>query len=176
MRTRWPEILIALLAASLVTLAGCQQAGIEVPFETIEQEDNYSGGMGYPDLEPRAILVTTPEEIGLVQGFISRAALEQLNALDFQQHVVIAVFRGRQANSGFPTIIERITRHDDQATVYAQFWEMRGYGHTDLVTSPYHVVKVRRDAGINQDTTLILKSRLFYPTLWRRLFTGWRVH
>ncbi len=171
MRTRWPGILIALLAASLVTLAGCQPPGVDVPFETIEQDPNNIGStLAYPDGESRAILVTMPEEISQIEKFVSQAALEQLDALDFQQYVVIAVFRGRKANGGYPTIIERITLYDDQATIYAQFWNPSKEGPLviALETSPYHVVKVRRDAGINQDTTLILKSRLVVPTPPRR--------
>ncbi len=170
MRTKWPGILIALLTASLVTLVGCQQTGINVPFETIGQATEYSGAMGYPDGEPLVILLTTPGEISQIEEFISQAALEQLTALDFQQYVVIAVFRGLKSNTGFPTIIERVTLRDNQATVYTQFWDegKGGYAVGAASTSPYHLVKVHRDAGINQDTTLHLESRLVVPTPPRR--------
>ena len=165
MRPGLRRILIALLAAWLVTLAGCQLIGVAVPFETIGEATEYTGAMGYPDGEPLAILLTTRDDIRQIEEFVSQSTLEQLEALDFQLHVAVALFRGLKGSTGYQTIIERIVLLDNRATVYAQFWDegKGGYPVGAASTSPYHLVKVRRDSGFNQDTTLILKSRPVVP-------------
>jgi hypothetical protein len=49
--------------------------------------------------------------------------------------------------------------------IYAQFWEPSPYyGYTGAATSPYHVIKVRRDGGVIQETELVLQSQVITPT------------
>jgi len=133
----------------------------ELPFETIEQSD-----LGdYSIREPRVILVTAPQEIDRLEGLITQEALDRLAELDFEQYFAIAVFRGRQASSGYDTIIERVARRDNKVVVYAQLWDRTvHYGVTQEETSPYHLIKVRRDDGVSQETELVLQSREITPT------------
>ena len=155
---------IALLGIALLALAGLTSCGpreTELPFETIERSD-YGD---YSIREPRVVLVTNQDEIDQLEGLISQEALDQLAELDFQQYFAIAVFRGRQATSGYDTVIERVARQGDKIVVYTQFWEPRpDQVILTMVTSPYHLIKMRRDDGVSQETELVFQSLLVTPT------------
>jgi len=111
------------------------------------------------------VLVTSRQEIDQLEGLISQAALNQLAELDFQQYFAIAVFRGTQATSGYDTVIERVARQGDKIVVYTQFWEPRpDQVILTMVTSPYHLIKMRRDNGVSQETELIFQSLVVTPT------------
>ena len=158
---------IALLGLSfftLLALAGltaCGPGETELPFETIERSD-----LGdYSVREPRLILITAPQEIDQVEGLITREALDRLVELDFGQYFAIAVFRGTQATSGYDVIVERVARRGDKIVVYAQFWSPSPhYGVRNEATSPYHLIKVRRDDGVSQETELVFRSLVVTPT------------
>jgi hypothetical protein len=136
-------------------------------FETIERRD-WSGDIGlepYSGAEPRVILVTTRQEIDRLKLLVTQQAMDQLAGLDFGQYFVIAVFRGRKASSGHDTIVERVARRGNKIVIYAQFWELSPhYAYTAAETSPYHVIKVRRDGGVIQETELVLQSQVITPT------------
>lgn len=158
----------ALWLTIVVILAGmtaCGSRETELSFETIERNDTYSPEEGYGGLELRVVFVTTRQEIDQLEGLISQAALDHLAELNFEQYFAIAVFRGRQPYSGYATIIERVARQGDKIVVYAQFWEPSPYYevlHTE--TSPYHLIQVRRDDGVSQETELIFQSLVVTPT------------
>jgi len=133
----------------------------ELPFETIERSD-YGD---YSVREPRVVLVTSLQEIDRLEGLVDQRALGQLAELDFQQYFAIAVFRGTQGTSGYDVIIERVARRGDEIVVYAQFWETSPYYEVTMeVTSPYHLIRVRRDDGESQEIELVLHTRMLTPT------------
>jgi hypothetical protein len=145
----------------LTGMTSCGPKEIELTFETIERSDLGS----YSIREPCLILITAPQEIDQVEGLITQEALDRLAELDFGQYFAIAVFRGRQATSGYDTMIERVARRGDKIVVYAQFWgPSPHYGVQNEATSPYHLIKVRRDDGVDQETELVLQSRAVTPT------------
>jgi hypothetical protein len=155
------------ILAILVGATACESRETELPFETIEQGD----WAGYGDLESdsipqtRLVLVTSRDGTAQLEGMVSPEAMDQLARLDFGRYFAIALFRGRQASSGYDTIIERVARQGDEVVVYAQFWEPSPYyAVTDEATSPYHMIKVRRDDGVIQETELVLQSRTVTPT------------
>jgi hypothetical protein len=149
------------ILAILVGTTACGSRETESPFETIERSD-YSD---YSVQEPRGVLVTSKEETAQLEDWVSPEAMHQLARLDFEQYFAIALFRGRQASSGYDTIIERVARRDGKVVVYAQFWEPSPYWEVrNEASSPYHVIKVRRDNGVIQETELVLQSRLVTPT------------
>jgi hypothetical protein len=145
----------------LVAMATCGPREIELPFATIERSD-----LGdYSIREPRLILVTAPQEIDQLEGLIAQEALDRLAELDFEQYFAVVVFRGTQATSGYDTIIERIARRGDKIVAYVQFWEPSPhYAVLDEATSPYHLVRVRRDGSALRETELVLRSRTVTPT------------
>lgn len=155
------------IVAILVGLTACGPNETELPFETIEQGDRAGHGspLPYPIQETRLVLVTSREEATQLEDQVSPEAMDQLSRLDFGRYFAIALFRGPQASSGYDTIIERIARQDGKVVVYAQFWEPSPhYTVLDVVTSPYYVVKVHRDDGVDQEIELVLQSQAVTPT------------
>jgi len=143
-------------------LMACGPRETELPFETIEQ---YHRSEGYDSPEPCLVLITSQQEIDRLESLVSRGALEQLAELDFQQYFAIAVFRGVRPTSGYDIIIERIARRGDKIVVYAQFWEPRlDQVILPEVTSPYHLIKVRRGDGVSQETELVFQSQIVTST------------
>lgn len=165
-------VLFTLLA--LIILVGVIACGpkptelpkeIQLPFDTIERNDNLSAEEGYSGQEPRVIFITTRQAIDRLKGLVTQETIDRLAELNFQQYFVLAVFRGRQATFGYDTIIERVARRGNKIVIYAQFWEPSPYYVVQAAeTSPYHVIKVRRDDGVLQETELVLQSRLITPT------------
>ncbi len=158
------------LVALLVGLTACRPGELLRPerklsFETLERNDTYSAEEGYGGLEPQVIRIAEPGEIGQLEGLISQEALGQLAGLDFQQSFALLLLRGRQANTGYATLIEQVARRDDQLVIYAQFWEPSGYYEVQPeATSPYHLIKVRRDETVAQITDVVLRSQMVTPT------------
>jgi hypothetical protein len=158
---------LAVLVAGLAGMTACGSREIELPFETIEQGDwaGHFSPLPYAIRETRLVLVTSREETAQLEDWVSPEAMDQLSQLDFARYFAIALFRGPQASSGYDTIIERVARRDGKVVVYAQFWEPSPYYSVlDTVTTPYHVIKVRKDDGVGQEAELVLQSRAVTPT------------
>ncbi len=158
---RHPCFLWLTIVVILMGMTACGVGETELPFETIERSD-YGD---YSIHEPRVVLITNRQEIDQLKGLISQAALDQLAELDFQQYFAIAVFRSTQATSGYDVIVERVTRQGDKIVIRAQFWAPSP--HLEIfneVTSPYHLIKVRRDNSVSQETELVLQSLVVTPT------------
>lgn len=153
------------IAVVLMGLTACGARETELSFETIERNDNYSAEEGYGGLEPCVVLVISQDEIERLEGLVSQEALDQLAELDFGQYLVIAVFRSRQATSGYDTVIKRVARQGDKIVVYVQFWEPSPHWEIQSAeTSPYHLIRVRQDDGMSHEIKLVLQSQLVTPT------------
>ncbi len=171
MRKQLRFLCLALLVIlAVVTACGpkpTQSQETDLPFETIERRD-WSGEIGlepYSGAEPHVILVTSRPEIDRLKLLVTPQAMAQLAALDFGQYFAVAVFRGRKPYLGYDTIIERVAKRDNKIVIYVQFWELSPYyAYGAMATSPYHVIQVRRDSGVVQETELVLQSRVITPT------------
>jgi hypothetical protein len=153
------------IAVVLIGLTACGVRETELSFETIERNDNYSAEEGYGGLESRVVLVISQDEIKQLEGLVSQAALDQLAELDFGRYFAIAAFRSRQATSGYAIVIKRVVRKGDRIVVYAQFWEPSSYWEVQSAeTSPYHLIRVRRDDEVSHEIELVLQSQLITPT------------
>ena len=152
----WLTIVVILMG-----MTACEPRETVLSFETIERSD-YSD---YSVQEPRVILVTNQGDATQLTGLISQETLDLLAELDFQQYFAIAVFRGTQATSGYDVIVDRVARRGDKIVIRAQFWEPSPHWEIlNEVTSPYHLVRVRRDDGVSQETELVLQSPVITPT------------
>lgn len=165
-----------LFLATLALLAGasaCRPKATETPqltewpietellFETIVRGD----GGEYEGSTPRVISIASRQDIDRLDGLIGQNVQDRLAEVDFSRYLVIAVFRGHQANAGHDTFIERVTRRGDAVVVYTQFREPRpDQVAEDIATSPYHIIKVPRDEDIGRETELLLQIQMVTPT------------
>jgi hypothetical protein len=132
--------LLALVTLSL-GLGGCiEKSSQELHFETISQ----SNSANWEDREPGLVIIDSAEEAKEVLPFIQNddKAILGLNQLDFSNQFAILAFRGWQPTvlSGFQ--VDHIVRQGRTVTFRAKSGELDGQ---DMVTSPYHLVKVHKD-------------------------------
>lgn len=167
--------LFTLLALIAVILGGCatlfpvpvisplrtpDEHEIEIPFETIIQEEMGEGAL-YFGPAPYLALLTSAEDVDTYWGMLSPEILERIREVDFEAHAVVVLFRGNQLSSGYEVVIERISCLDDVLMVDAQFWQPRlGEAALAALTEPFHIVEVERSGCIAPDVQLELHSRV----------------
>lgn len=95
--------------------------------------------------EVELLFLTSSEQIASIQDQVSSATLQQLQNINFDEDVVIALLRGLKPSNNYQTVIERIVQQDHQLIIHAQFWEPNPqWESTTAETSPCHLVKVAR--------------------------------
>lgn len=81
-----------------------EQPAVNLPFQSVE----HASGTGelYEDRQPGVIVISTAEEVAKLDGRITPESLAQLQTLDYQKHLAIAVFQGWKPADGFDIPIE----------------------------------------------------------------------
>jgi hypothetical protein len=145
-----------LFVVSLVLVA-CGQPAVDLPFQSIEQRPASGTGVRYEDHQPGVIVISAADEVDKLEGLITPESLAQLQALDYQKHLAMAVFQGWKPTDGFDIQVERITRAGDQVSIIAQAKERQpDLKRNDVVTSPYHLVVVDKLSEWNKPVTFKL--------------------
>jgi hypothetical protein len=121
-------------------LIGCRPKETELPFETIEHRE--SAGVIWEAKEPELMIMSTPEDLAQINDLFTKDAQAQLRAMDFDTYFAIASFLGRQGDSHEGIQIERAVRRGDAISVYVHVGKP---GMFEIVSSPYHLVKVRKE-------------------------------
>ena len=169
MRQFHPKSYLVMLCLLLATTAcrpseassTLQPGAVEVPFETVAIEE---WGSGYEGIEPQVFLLTETEDIAKVEQLVNSEHLEQLRQVDFERYAIITVFQGVQPSSNHKVVIERIMMYDALLTVYAKFWQPSPtQGGAAQITSPYHLVKVKKDSFATMPTEVKLVSDVVQP-------------
>jgi hypothetical protein len=124
---------------------GCRPEEIELPFETIEQEEA-AGEIWYTE-EPGLMIIATPEDLAQIDDLFTKDAQVQLREMDFGSYFAIASFLGRQGGSHEGIETQRVVRRGDAVSVYVHVGRP---GMFEIVTSPYHLVKVRKEGNWEQ--------------------------
>ena len=134
-------LLIALVVAYIATRWN------NVPFETIEQLDGPSSLRHRPDTKPAVFVVARPEEIEAIKPYVSDEAALALGGLNFENEFAVAAFQGLQGADFRGTFHLEYLIHDGP--------EIRLYAHPDssdptimapdIMTSPYHIIKIQRE-------------------------------
>ncbi|HLF27778.1 MAG TPA: protease complex subunit PrcB family protein [Anaerolineae bacterium] len=141
-------LLLLLLSAS--ALAACTSQPVELPFESVVQETDFSGGQRYEGKEPDLLILGTAEEVsdpGLGVRFGPKIA-EQLRALDYERRLAIVVLRGQLGDTSplFSIDILEVTRTGDQVVVKTHFGRPGpDEGAFPLVTYPHHIISVTKE-------------------------------
>ena len=81
--------------------------------------------------------------------------LEDLAPVDYSEYFVMALFLGRQSSSDFSITIEQVTREEEHLLIYSNVITPSTGIVDPAISSPYHIVKVRRgDHEWNQDISI----------------------
>ncbi len=127
--------IITLFAAGLFVWGGCaRQEQREVDFETL------SAGYYSQVSEPSHYVIEDQQEFQQVWGKIEEGSPPDIN---FENHMVVAVFQGEKPTGGFEITIESVIEANGRLQVYVQ---ETAPGPDDMVTQaltyPYHMVRV----------------------------------
>ena len=113
-------------------------------FETISLE-GYGIAVDSKDTAPKLFLLMEPEDIAWIEGLITPQDWQTLQQLDFEEYVVIGLFRGARPSSNYDTVITRLSRYyQETLIVEAKFYVPVLQSSFAVVTSPYHLIKVSK--------------------------------
>ncbi len=142
-RKVWLWIFLPFLITVFFMTGGCTSAERNIPFETIERRYSFQEVLQDPPLEkwfyegqePQIKVVTRADQEPGLQG-----------AVDFDHFFVVAVFQGLKGGTNYGAEIQRIVVKDGRVLVYTRFDEpMSGGWSGEMMTSPYHSVKINRE-------------------------------
>lgn len=151
---RWLKQALGPLALiSLAALVGCAATPRELSFETIEQQASAGTGKAWESEKPGLIVVATPEELNQIDDLVSRDAQEELRQADYDAYFVVAVFIGRRPTSSRAQF-QRVVRRGGQVTLDVLD---QGPGYIPVVSSPYFLIKVRKDGKWGRRCTFRLR-------------------
>lgn len=130
---------------------------VEIPFETVALDED--GLVVVMEDEPLLLAIKSPGEISSIADRLSYESLAKLQAVDFDDFVVVALLRDFQLSTGYPVYIKRLVQRDGQLIVYAEFWsppELSGQGMA--TTAPYHLVKITKKQNLPNNLALVLQK------------------
>ncbi|MCL5995871.1 MAG: protease complex subunit PrcB family protein [Chloroflexi bacterium] len=101
--------------------------------------------------------MTNSVEASQLESLISERGRDALRQVNYQTDMVIGVFQGLKPTDGYMVQIERITAYSATFTITAQFIEPSpDEKKNDVVTSPYHVVRVSKPEVTADELTFVL--------------------
>lgn len=152
---KYPKTTI-LLGLLLFVITACQPQERDLPFETIAQRDI----INYREESPALLVITDDDAIdALVPNVLAEdpALADELGRLDYDRFFAILVLQGLKSTGGFSVTVQRISRQDNQVTVWVQFVEPAlGTRRIAAFTSPYHLVAVSKQGEWGQQTHFLL--------------------
>jgi hypothetical protein len=129
----------------------------DLPFETIGQKEWVGTGKPYESREPNLIIISRLEEVDHLNGWITDEAKNKLLAVDYSGYFALLVLRGQEPTTGYKININHIARIENIVNIYAEFLEPEPDKATaQVITSPYHLVKVQKTGSWGQDITFNL--------------------
>lgn len=147
------KLLILVLLLNLLGIVACQsdlatptsQPGeTEIPFETLFLDE--SGQNLQLTLEQEVAILNSPNDAIKLQPLVSPEAFQKLQAVNFVEHTVVALFHVDVAGcEGFGVTIERLMQSGDTLIVYANSWRPQFQCSEVVPFSPYHLVLVSRN-------------------------------
>jgi hypothetical protein len=134
---------------------------VELPFETIERAEFGWQGVLYQGKQPRLDVITGTEDVNALDGTISPDAQAQLQAVDFNEYLVLAAFQGWRPSLPTPSGVEvqRITWNENTNTITIDvhlYEYVEGTVEKDVVISAYHLVKVQKNEKMSGEMEFAL--------------------
>jgi hypothetical protein len=158
------------LAAFSFGVAACQHTPTVSPTPTVEETDlpfeTISRGdyAGMTVSTPGMIVITDEDQLTQFEGQAKNDLIDQLKSIDYSRFFVIGVFRGLQASTRSGMIIQRVFQRGTKVIVQAQFFVPGPYPAIQVVTNPYHLIKLQKTTGIDRGTEFVLETQEVVPT------------
>jgi hypothetical protein len=140
-----------MVALCTTTLAGCRLAERQqiLPHETLAISDaRVDLSLEYREPAPALLVFAEPGEIvpdedSLLHPDSQLAA--QLREVDYVEKFAVLVLREYGLSTGFIIDIERVTRNDNEVTIYAGFGVPQpGMRIPEILIAPYHLLAVSK--------------------------------
>ena len=155
---------LAIILASIILglsfgLGACKLKPTEdtLPFETIGQKEWSGTGKPYELREPNLVIISRPEEVDHLNGWITEDARNKLLAVDYSDYFALLVLQGLKPSTDYKVSINRITRIESIVNIYVEFLEPEPNKSVGAMeTSPYHLVKVQKTGSWGQEITFNL--------------------
>jgi hypothetical protein len=142
---------VMLLALFLLSLAACRPQEIELPFESIERFQ-WATEL-WKSKEPGLVVIASVDDLTQIDNLVTEDAQAQLRELDFSVYFAVAVFIGWHHDVHEGITIRQIIRRGNVTALYA--WAGKRTGK-DMATSPYHLIKVRKEGKWNREIRFTL--------------------
>jgi hypothetical protein len=141
-KKRLKEMLaLRILVVFGLVLAGCSSLAKEIPFEAVCE---------YPlsdcESEPMLAVVSDQADLESLSGLMAQGldVDKALNETDFPNEFLLVAFQGLQMSGGHSIEVLGIQQSGERIEVRAEFTSPQG-GATLGVTSPYHLVRVKKE-------------------------------
>lgn len=150
------KALLSLIAVAtlLLGLTACQPPESEqLSFETMVQESSPGSIRQWEGKEPKLLIIASTQDIEEAKPFVTAEALTTLQQMDFTTHFAVLAFRGLRGSAPVRFKIERVVRQGNEIVLYAQAGTE---GPNSEESSPYHLIKVKKEGNWNADFTFNL--------------------
>jgi PrcB C-terminal len=167
----WRRLMcVAIGGLLLVALGACQPSNatptlqpgeVEIPFETVVLDEEATA-ISIEDIgtDPQVFTITTHGDIDRIRSLISPESVKKLEEIDLNTNSALVVFRGLQGCSGFGLNVARLRLRDDTLIIDVQFWQPPpNTACSDVVISPYHIIKVDKNLIALDHVQLVLQSQ-----------------
>jgi len=158
--------LAILLACQPIVVPTAQPSTGEISFETLSLNETGDGvNVTLVTEETQLLFVTSLDQVAALQQMVSAEDFVQLQQVDFQIEVVVALFCGVQGSSNSQTMIKEIKREDGRLVIQAEFWSPSpSYTSTAALTYPYHLVTIAKVNLPVQEVEFTLERVMLTPT------------
>jgi hypothetical protein len=156
---QWRGLLaLAILVVFIMLIGSCSQREQQLQWEKLAQYEQGDTAPS-PDEQPRLTVVTTPEQVSELQGYVYSTVLQQVSETDFSTYLILAVFHGYRGASNYSIEVEEIGQKDRTIIVYAKFLDPDPKEPTvEITSSPYYVLRVKKSTDLHGEFTFVLMA------------------
>ncbi len=121
----------------------------------------YSGtGKLFEEREPNLIVISRAVDVSQIGGLFTPRARNELANLEYEQFFALVVFLGKKQSNQYSVQIREIHRAGSKVSVHLELTEPKPGGAVGLeITSPYHLVKIKKGGLGNQSLTFNLLNQ-----------------
>jgi len=157
----------SILPVATSTQAKIFLPGKEIHFEVVETNDTYSADMSSVNYDrPEVIAVWEPTQLVQLVRKVSAESFDEAERVDFSAYILIAIFEGRQATSGYDVMVDKVIEQSDKIIIDTHFLKPGpGIVVSMYATAPYQIIRIKKNdlAKYPLDVNLHAKTITYGP-------------